>query len=378
MPRKSMKNGPAGPMVTPAPFPIDLDDLTTIENFVRTGKSKHDYNGDAIVKDSQSSPFLYRDGEFIEVKGGSREVITDDGAEYHAGVRVLIVTEISLENVGECRSGTHDYNDDYRLLPSAVMVPGGPKGWRNTLLIGGDSDELNVVEVRDGTPAATISFLCLSRLVRYADPLKLAGMLHSGKIKLLDFTKDETREVSAADRKKRKEGKTVLPPKSGFTCIGEGDGVVWHRAATVLLRHGRRRILLGQDGGTYFGCELKGVPNTIKEAFISLVPEHIRKVRGVARQGEWFVVPVAAKNVPAVTECAALSDDGIDLPVDDKDSARHTVTSSDIRIAKNGLVYADGGCLSHSQGDHDDVSMENWHVFERNTAVRSFSQEGVD
>ena len=352
---------------------IRVKDLTRIEDFLRTGKCKHEYQGGAVLRDKADDPFLCRDGEFIELstndtRGDDNEIIT-------------FVTGNLLSAAPEHRNAAYNYNDDYVELLAGVAVPGGPKGWKNILIACGDEDYGQLcVEVKDGTPAVTISFLCLSRFLDDAEPLKLAAMLHSGRIKVLDFTTDETRKVSAADRKKHNDRKPVLPPEPGFTYMDNEDGpAVWHRAATVLLKSGRMRILLGQDDGTYFGCELKGTPGTIKEAFKSLMPEHIRKVRGVKRQGEWFVVPVADKNVPAITECVALSDEGIDLPVDDKDSARHTVCSTDIRVAKDGRIYTLAGTLRHSEDDHPVVAMPNkWHTFDRNTAKRSFSQEGVD
>ena len=313
MSRKSTKrkstSGSAGQTVTSSPFPIDIDDLTPVEEFLRTGESEHNYLGNAVVAARPGNPFLCRDGELIEVHTDSRPDANSDGD------RVSIVTECSLETAGGCRGRATDYNDKSHELPSAVLIPGGPKGWKNTLIICGDDEGMDVVEVSDETKAAaTISFLCLSRFIDDAAPLKLAEMMHSGKIKLLDFTADETRSAADDDKKKFEEKKPLSPPELGFTYLSVGN--MWHRAATVLLRYGRMRIILGQDEGTYFGCELKGTPNTVKEAFRSLIPEHIRKVRGVRRQGEWFVVPVAAKNVPVVTECVALGNDEIDLQCD--------------------------------------------------------------
>lgn len=369
MPRKSTKNGPAGPMVVPAPFPIKVSDLTSVEDFLRTGKHKHDYEGGAIVGDQSGDAFLLRGGEFL---GLNRDRSPDNDR---------IVSECSLEEAGGCRDCALNFSETYVDLPSAVMVSGGPKGWKNTLITCADEDFENI-EVKDGTPVASMSFLCLGRFIGDIEPLKLVPMLHSGKIKVLDFTKDETRKVSADDRKKIRANKPE-PPELGFTYLSHAD--VWHRSATVLVRYGRMRILLGQDDGTYFGCELKDAVNTIKEAFKALMPKHIRRIKGVERQGEWFIVPVDEKNVPVVTECAAISEEfdglepAISLPVDDEDSARHTVQASDIRIDKNGMIYARGGSLHHSTDDHPDIEFgAGWHTFEHNTAVRSFSQEGVD
>ena len=365
MPRKSTKRKSTTRKSTNGSaeleFPSELGDLTTIEDYLRTGECGHKYQGGAIVCDMDDS-FLCRDGEFLQL------------SDTLVGLSEPLTEEL-LSEAGDRRGDTLAHDGTRVDIPAGVMVPGGPKGWRNTLLIGGDG--VVSIGVNESAPAITVSFLCLGRFVGDAKPLELVAMLHGGKIKVLDFTKDETRAVSAADKKKREAKKPVFPPENGFTYLIISD--VWHRAATVLLRYGRMRILLGQDDGTYFGCELKGAPNTVKEAFKSLIPEHIRKVKGVKRQGEWFVVPVAKKNVPAVTECAAMTKNGIDLPVDDEDSARHTVSSTDIRIRKDGRIYATKVHLRHDAGNHPNIEMpEGWYTFDRNTAVRSFSQEGVD
>ena len=348
---------------------IRVSDLTTIEDFLRTGKCKHTYKKGALLRDKAEDPFLCRDGEFIMLREEQREGDSDDA--------VMVVTGKALSNAGGLRSKMETYDGTSVVVPAGVMVSGGPRGQKNTLLVGGDED-YDAIEVREGAPAPTVSFLCLSRFFDDAKPLELAAMLHGGKIKVLDFTADETRKVSADDKKNYEAKKVVSPPELGFTYMKYASPV-WHRAATVLLQSGRMRIILGQDDGTYFGCELKGTPNTVKEAFKSLIPEHIQRVKGVKRQGEWFVVPVAKKNVPTVTECLAMTSENIDLPVDDAESARHTVTSSDIRIRKDGRIYATKVYVCHNAGDHPDVDMpEGWYTFDRNTAKRSFSQEGVD
>ena len=350
---------------------IRAKDLTTAKDYLRTGKSRHTYQGGAIVRDKENDPFLLKDGEFFD--------LTPGGAGGCNGDDVVITNEMLSESNG-FRASIETFDGRLVDVPAGVLISGGPKGWKYTALLSGDDGAVIVME--DAAPAVTISFLCLGRFIDDADPIELAAMLHSGKIKVLDSTKDVTRKTSAADRKKFKADEPVSPPAPGFTYL-DFDPPVWHYAATVLLRYGRMRIILGQDDGTYFGCELRGTPNTVKVALESLMPEDIRKVKGVRRQGEWFVVPVDEKNVPVVTECMALGeveDSRVSLPVDDEDSARHTVHSNDIRIGTDGRIYAFEGTLRHN--DHPNVSMKDgrhkWHAFHRNTAVRSFSQEGVD
>lgn len=94
-------------------------------------------------------------------------------------------------------------------------------------------------------------------------------------------------------------------------------------------------------------------------------------------QGEWYIVPVKAEDVPnkntsfvflkKITE--------IGLPIDDPDSNIHKVVAEEIRIIGNQL-YAFSGFMSHDE--HAEVTWYGWATFIKNRAVRSVSVEGVD
>ena len=58
--------------------------------------------------------------------------------------------------------------------------------------------------------------------------------------------------------------------------------------------------------------------------------------------------------------------------------AKHFVGSTDVRVSKDGIVYAKNPTLTHENGDHPNVTSKDWVAYYRNTAVRAFSVEGVD
>lgn len=169
----------------------------------------------------------------------------------------------------------------------------------------------------------------------------------------------------------------------GFTQI---DGYIWHRAATALFYDRQRTCyyLLGQDEGTYFGVEISGerVIRTVNAAFKALIPVQAQG-SGVLRQGEWFVVPVKEKDLPPLNKRAWA--EKIVLPMETPDSKPHCIfAQSDepqqfqqLFVATNGRVFAKNFALRHE--DHTEIyCKDHWYTFVRNTAVRSFSQEGVD
>ena len=94
------------------------------------------------------------------------------------------------------------------------------------------------------------------------------------------------------------------------------------------------------------------------------------------RQGEWFAVPIAKKFVPKIAECVATCNGELILPRESADSNAHVVGSGDIRIGKDGLIYAYAPDIDHDE--HMRIICLKWVVFHINTAVRSFSQDGVD
>lgn len=167
---------------------------------------------------------------------------------------------------------------------------------------------------------------------------------------------------------------------AGFTLINGPNGKRYHRPSTVLIKDTRKNgksYILGQDEDTYFGCELPTHPRNVEGALKSLAPKSIRnKLDTIKRQGEWYVVPVNKNQVPKIENCIVTSSDEIALPIMDADSNRHMIDSRDIRVDKNGNIFAHNGSIVHDQ--HVDIKYTGWHKFIQNTALRSFSEEGVD
>lgn len=282
-------------------------------------------------------------------------------------------------------------------VPTAVVT--ARPGHEVFFLLNGDEDDNVLVAELTGEGFPVFSFECLRRFydktpthqANFRPTMdKVVKALIDGTIKVVDYTEDETKKLTEKDKAAyeahRKSGKKPYPkaPAAGFTIINAaGKGKVWHRSGTVLLYDTKNKfsIIVGQDEGTYFGCQLADNPKTINDAFVSLIPKSIRDIPDIKRQGEWFMVPVAESKVPKIEEAVLLFDtvvDGLTLPVESKDSNRHYIRTNDGRVDKNGVLYAYNPCLSHSKGQHADVDAPGWRIFVRNTAVRSFSVDGVD
>ena len=73
-------------------------------------------------------------------------------------------------------------------------------------------------------------------------------------------------------------------------------------------------------------------------------------------------------------------DTDVSLHRDDNLSSEHLVCSAQIRVDKNGIVYAFEPKLVHNSGGHEDLIAKKagWYAFHCNTAKRSFSVDGVD
>lgn len=177
--------------------------------------------------------------------------------------------------------------------------------------------------------------------------------------------------------------------KKGYSLIDvRGKSSVWHRPATFVIRFKKQYFVLGQDENQYFGSELPAgsAPKTLHAAFEDLKPEAARKYRGKAgmmRQGEWFAVPVDTSEVPDEVDCVAVcsnnDDECLKMPRDDDSSASHQV-SGNVRISRDGRVFANRFCMTHSNGDHQDMHADGdqWYTLHRNTAVVSYSAQGMD
>lgn len=254
------------------------------------------------------------------------------------------------------------------------------KGWKALVLINADDsgwldNMLSIVESFSEMDMPLVSFECLGQMFD-TDAEGVAKLVGTGKLKLLDYTSDETIPFTDEEKKlaKKKDSlKKMKAPKLGFSIVGEG----WHRSGTCLFQNAKGVcFIFGQDEGTYFGCELPEPVTTIQQAFECLTPKEVRG-KPFQRQGEWFAVPVDKKQVPETKDCALQWDDMAILPLDDPDSNHHVLHTRDGRVGKDGKVYVHNCTVSHN--DHADMELsDGWYTFYRNTAVRSVSQEGVD
>lgn len=160
--------------------------------------------------------------------------------------------------------------------------------------------------------------------------------------------------------------------------------IQWHRPSNVLIKDKNSHFLFGQDEGTYFGCILQDNVDTIKQAYISLMPPEARGKKGVLRQGEWFAIPVEEWIVPKPTDKNvimfgdALSSGYFDLPIEHEHSNRHNFVGTMI-VTNKGDLYVRDFDIQHDE--HLALTPNNsdtWYILRKNTAILSFSQEGVD
>lgn len=353
-----------------------VDSLTDFEDYVKTGKSDFYCNKIPI----------------LSIDGNGRLLLVRNGIVYYNEV----IDAYDVSNVKEC------YLDSLDCV--GVLVPFNKKGQKHFCIVNGDEDfngdaDILVTNlIGSNVERATLSFACLSEFfeININTKEKIAEAFAKGKLKIVAYAKDDTKILTKAEAKKIKDwcakksvsGKKppfpVKPPQAGYTYIKGFDDAAdrWHRSATVLIYDTKRKItiLMGQDEGSYFGCELVDNPKTIAAAYLSLMPKEVRAINGVGvcRQGEWFALPVEESEVPDLLDCAAEADGTVSLPRDNLDSAYHTIERGEVRIGRDGYVYACDAELVHSEGGHGDLCTSGWVKYCRNTARRSFSQEGVD
>jgi len=282
------------------------------------------------------------------------------------------------------------------------------KSYKQVILINVDTDPTGskqnclVAEFEDSGMPMT-SFKCLSRFFK---PSEGVSRIESGKCIVVDYTPDRKIPLTAGEKKVLRANKekyltsrelsfkktppttflkTIMPPEPGFTLMHGGfrnwsdfgNDWGWHRAGAILLQDQERDmcILLGQDEGTYFGTELPSMVNTIKSAFDVLIPKEVNKQSDYLRQGEWFMVAVKEKDVPDIGTCLA-SGDEITLPVESEDSNFHEISSEQNLIGPDGRIFSKDPLVCHTE--HASMSGKGWYTFYRNTALRSFSEQGVD
>ena len=280
------------------------------------------------------------------------------------------------------------------LITNCEMRTNNNKGFSYLWLVNADENvtgRLNDVDCVDEFDFPSISFECLLQFYPENRTVDwLSKRIAEGTVRLLDYKPDEIIPFSA----KEKSTKKPKPPQPGFVSIGKGKDRRWHRSGTVLLEdreiaattvgEGSLKILLGVDDEQYFGVELPKDVSTIEEAFKSLMPEHLHHRSDVARQGEWYLVPVEKEEVPAPEDCVVIfegdtnwGEEGNAWLPHEPDGNVHYISSSESRVSKDGKVYHLALTLHHEQHGEASVS-SGWCVIEKNLAVRSYSQEGVD
>jgi hypothetical protein len=211
---------------------------------------------------------------------------------------------------------------------------------------------------------------------------------------VLDYSADETRELTTAQRERVSKSKgsslamkankaKVFPPEPGFVVIRTAGGYAWHRSGSLLFLHQGHTILLGVDEDAYFGVELADKAKTLEQAYESLIPKELRKLN-CPRQGEWFAVEQKEgmkRDDPRVLailgEDCGCAESGLALPIDNPDASLHLVAGTDVFVTKEGIP-AHNPYVHHSDDEHADMELRGWYRFVRNTAIRSFSEQGVD
>ncbi len=259
------------------------------------------------------------------------------------------------------------------------------KARKNIVLLNGDDsvDAKATLSLSEDCPRT--SFECLGQFYDSLDK-PIHQKLVSGELVILDFTSDhsialtslEKRHHTANLEKRYHTAKIdLIPPKRGYSVIGSGKNRVWHKSGNVLFWDTKKSfcILTGQDEGTYFGVELDGYYRTVESALESLIPHEIRKKK-LKRQGEWFFVEVEVEKVPTNLDCIIQLDSNAVMPVENSGSNEHHLSFSKGVVGKDSNVYVLNPVMTHQ--DHETLYSQGWHTIHRNTAVRSFSQNGVD
>jgi hypothetical protein len=333
---------------------------------------------------------------------------------------ILVLDRVVHLNTGRPEDlGSRDFrvaNDEPEgiLVTSCQQRTKANKGFRAIVLCNGDEDVVEDEFVNYVLPLQfpTISFECLARFY-YQNTARgsthqaqrrvyeeMVRRLAKGEIELVDFTPDEGRDLRPNDKKElakirrdasklegtsichydyiRNQSFRIKAPALGFNLlnINEPRKTRWHRTGTVVLRDGDMHILMGRDEDTYFGCELPEACSSVAEAIKCLTPVAARQ-SSYSRQGEWFMVPVNKDDVPQLMDRVLTFYHECVLPLDHHDSNEHSIcTQEEGCVGNDGTVYVLNGTLKHEE--HSDLETKGWYSLHRNTAVRSFSQEGVD
>ncbi len=337
------------------------------------------YSDDYLNKHSFSNFSSVEISSIIKDKNGNKFLQTD------------VLTDISFQN-------SRYYKED---VPAGLLT--------ETLILNADeeAEEHQVIGFNSYTKKLPcLSFSCLANLLANKvigntyDESKIIG---SHKIKIVDFSPEEEKNISAKDKKSLAKSRksmgeqfnfnvwasSITPPSKGFTLINYGSlNANWHKSPTVVLSSKNKSYLMGQDEGTYFGCILSDNPKSLDAAYTSLMPKNARNKKGVLRQGEWFAIPVNEKEIPEIGNPNIIiyhdslhqaSDPAIfTLPIEDKDSNTHSITAKKFIVTKDGRFYIMDFSITHNEHESMIGKKDQWYTIEKNTAIASYSAEKVD
>jgi hypothetical protein len=389
----------------------------------RTGKipsgfEPHRYHSDVgrFAEVFQPSPLTHRENSLL-MSGDNLYMLRNKVLKWYFHADSVLIAKVDV----------HSTKGVAERSPLAVLLTGVKKRSKDTKnhshlwLVNADQENNGNLNDGDDDSAGmaifpSVSFNCLLQFYGNKGGLNaLADRLAKREIHVVDWTPSETRELTARQKdqikkncqsKKKttikppemgfqlvcqsKKKTTIKPPEMGFQLVGNAK---WHRSGSVLFEDTKSKafMLLGIDEGSYFGCELPCKASSIDEAYRALTPEHLASRSDVERQGEWYLVPVDKKDVPDKKDCTLLFEvdhpcirriwrnrnhSEVYLPMENDQSNQHFINTRDGRVGQNGAVYVLDPCLSHD--DHEELDVKGWRVFEKNLAVRSFSQDGVD
>lgn len=354
--------------------PIEYDQVTSLEEYAKNGRKTNTIMGNKDV---------------VRFGDGYLAAVSSNGCIY----------DHALDDIDYELSSGNTYFGNEVEMPHAFIMKDG------TVLEDGEGGEAIYEGHPTFSPTVLASLIAGKDMANAATKTKVSTILNANNLKVLDstmaFEQTASAEIKKAFTQAKKDEKFSMTkfnetwkksaPQLGVTLVS-GDGTTsvlrWHSSPTVLFQHNSRYYILGQDEGSYFGCELAGSPQTIAEAFEDLKPVQVRGKNGVLRQGEWFAVPEpkSAKhdmdmyynnpNVVAILD--AEHDTGFVMPKESEDSNSHTLDGDHGVILKDGTILVNTFVMRHS--DHANMRGLNnvWYKFYRNTAKASYSTQGVD
>jgi hypothetical protein len=258
------------------------------------------------------------------------------------------------------------------------------------VLLNGDSGIKNVFvdsEYKEDAKFITISFKCLARFFNDGKEPNKADMIKAiGSVDVIDSTEDES--VTQA-----------LWPGFGFVKLWGNN---WHRSASILfqsIEHPNEYILMGVDEDQYFGCmfnidnENVELVDSLELAYKMLMPKHIRETpsSNIRRQGEWFFIKldgdvnayVGAEKTPF--NCREIKLQHILKGKNDSlESNLHVVMTQELWFVNDTFKINSGNKIPvfynayvyHNQ--HQELELDGFWWPIENTAIQSFSEEGVD